>query len=68
MSCSRSPGVGACSQGGAVVPAWGDACSGGCPPGSGGCRGITFDPPITLKAVPSMRLMAILINIHNSLI
>ena len=28
------------------------------------CRGITFDPPITLKAMPSMRLMAVLIDIH----
>ena len=32
------------------------------------CWGITFDPPITLKAVPSMRPTAVLINIHDSLI
>ena len=32
------------------------------------CRGITLDTPITIKAVPSMRPMAILINIHDSLI
>ena len=32
------------------------------------CWGITLDTPITIKAMPSMRLKAVLINIHDSLI